>query len=304
VDKIDRKLLNLLQEDASRTNARLAEEVGLSPSSCLRRIRRLTSAGIIDRIVAILNPAKADRRMKAIVTVELARHGEQQTRRFLALAAEERAVIQAYSVSGQTDVVLMLRLADMAEFDALCERLFREGRNVARYYTMFVIRTAKESTDPALETQNCDCSTATLPVAAAGDRHLTIQHRPIGAPRVTAALASNPTPLLWIGRACNARPERNEPAHDTTESPNQEKRDWLDMSRRRLQSLIETDRPVVPVPNPADILDKIEDDRRYAPYHCRPIDSKLPDPFQQIVKGHSDHNDIGSRGEENGCTEG
>jgi Lrp/AsnC family transcriptional regulator, leucine-responsive regulatory protein len=146
VDKIDRKLLNLLQEDASRTNARLAEEVGLSPSSCLRRIRRLTSAGVIDRIVAILNPAKADRRMKAIVTVELARHGEQQTRRFLALATEERAVIQAYSVSGQTDVVLMLRLTDMAEFDALCERLFGEGRNVARYYTMFVIRTAKEST--------------------------------------------------------------------------------------------------------------------------------------------------------------
>jgi Lrp/AsnC family leucine-responsive transcriptional regulator len=135
-----------LQEDASRTNARLAEEVGLSPSSCLRRIRRLTSAGVIDRIVAILNPAKADRRMKAIVTVELERHGEQQTRRFLALAAEEKAVIQAYSVSGQTDVVLMLRLADMAEFDALCERLFREGRNVARYYTMFVIRTAKETT--------------------------------------------------------------------------------------------------------------------------------------------------------------
>jgi DNA-binding Lrp family transcriptional regulator len=146
VDRIDRKLLNLLQEDASRTNARLAEEVGLSPSSCLRRIRRLTSAGVIDRIVAILNPVKADRRMKAIVTVELERHGEQQTRRFLALAAEEKAVIQAYSVSGQTDVVLMLRLADMAEFDALCERLFREGRNVARYYTTFVIRTAKETT--------------------------------------------------------------------------------------------------------------------------------------------------------------
>jgi Lrp/AsnC family leucine-responsive transcriptional regulator len=61
MDRIDRRLLNLLQEDASRTNARLAEEVGLSPSSCLRRIRRLTSAGVIDRIVAVLNPAKAGR---------------------------------------------------------------------------------------------------------------------------------------------------------------------------------------------------------------------------------------------------
>jgi Lrp/AsnC family leucine-responsive transcriptional regulator len=146
MDRIDRRLLNLLQEDAARTNAALAEEVGLSPSSCLRRIRRLTSTGVIDRIVAILNPARANRGMKAIVTVELERHGEQQMRRFLDEVAGEQAVIQAYSVSGQTDVVLILRLTDMAEFDALCERLFREGSNVARYYTMFVIRTAKETT--------------------------------------------------------------------------------------------------------------------------------------------------------------
>jgi Lrp/AsnC family transcriptional regulator, leucine-responsive regulatory protein len=146
MDQIDRKLLNLLQEDASRTNADLAEEVGLSPSSCLRRIRRLKSTGVIERVVAILNPAKAGKEMRAIVTVELERHGEQHMRRFLDLAAKERAVIQAYSVSGEIDVILMLRLADMDEFDALCERLFRDRSNVARYYTMFVIRTAKETT--------------------------------------------------------------------------------------------------------------------------------------------------------------
>jgi Lrp/AsnC family transcriptional regulator, leucine-responsive regulatory protein len=146
MDRIDRKLLNLLQEDASRTNVRLAEEVGLSPSSCLRRMRRLKSAGIIDRIVAVLRPAKAGRGMKAIVTVELERHGEQPTRRFLELVTKEPAVIQAHSVSGETDAVLMLSLKDMEEFDALCDRLFRGRTNVARYYTMFVIRTAKETT--------------------------------------------------------------------------------------------------------------------------------------------------------------
>ena len=146
MDRIDRKLLRLLQEDASRTNADLAAEVGLSPSSCLRRIRRLKSAGVIDRVVALLNPAKAGRGMKAIVTVELERHGEQHMRRFLELAVLEPAVIQAYSVSGSTDAVLMLRLTDMEEFDVLCERLFRDRTNVARYYTMFVIRTAKETT--------------------------------------------------------------------------------------------------------------------------------------------------------------
>lgn len=146
MDGIDKKLLNLLQRDASRTNANLADEVGLSASSCLRRIRRLRSAGIVDRIVAILNPSKAGKALKAIVTVELKEHGEQHMRRFLELVTKEAAVSQAYAVTGEIDVLLMMRLKDMDEFDALCDRLFRERTNVARFYTMIIIRTAKEET--------------------------------------------------------------------------------------------------------------------------------------------------------------
>ncbi len=146
LDGIDRKLLNLLQIDASRTNAKLADLVGLSPSSCLRRIRRLKDSGVIDRVVALLSPAKTGRNLKAVVTIELERHGEHYMRQFLEVASAEPAVAQAYAVSGQTDAILMLRLIDMGEFDALCERLFKTQSNVARYFTMFVIRTAKETT--------------------------------------------------------------------------------------------------------------------------------------------------------------
>ncbi|MGF7008661.1 Lrp/AsnC family transcriptional regulator [Aminobacter sp. BE322] len=146
MDKIDIKILTLLQEDASRTNAELADLVALSPSSCLRRVQRLKKAGIIDRIVALVAPAKVGQGMKAIVTVELERHGEQYMRQFLLLASQEPAVTQAYSVSGQTDAVLMLRLKNMDEFEELCERLFRSQSNITRYYTMFVTRTAKEVT--------------------------------------------------------------------------------------------------------------------------------------------------------------
>ena len=92
MDRIDRKLLNLMQRDASRTNVDMADEVGLSPSSCLRRIRRLRKEGIIDRIVAILNSARSGRVIKALVTVELKLHGEQHMRRFLDLAIAEKAV--------------------------------------------------------------------------------------------------------------------------------------------------------------------------------------------------------------------
>jgi len=151
MDRIDRKLLNLLQRDASRTNADMADEVGLSPSSCLRRIRRLRQTGVIDRIVAILNPARTGRMLKALVTVELKLHGEQYMRQFLDLAIREDAVAQAYAVTGEVDVVLMLHLRDMEEFDALCDRLFRDQTNVARFVSMMVIRTAKNETAVALQ---------------------------------------------------------------------------------------------------------------------------------------------------------
>lgn len=146
MDRIDRKILNLMQRDASRTNADIADEVGLSPSTCLRRVQRLKKTGIIEKIVALLNPSRAGRGIKALVTVELKLHGEQHMRQFLNLAVQEDAVSHAYSVTGETDVVLMLRLVDMEEFDALCDRLFRDQTNVARFFTMMIIRTAKEET--------------------------------------------------------------------------------------------------------------------------------------------------------------
>jgi len=141
MDRIDRKLLNLLQNDASRTNVDMADAIGVCGDP-----QRLRKSGVIDRIVAILNPAKAGRVLKALVTVELKLHGEQQMRRFLDIACAEEAVSQAYAVTGASDVVLMLRLRDMEEFDALCDRLFRDQHNVARFFTMVVIKTAKEET--------------------------------------------------------------------------------------------------------------------------------------------------------------
>ena len=146
MDRIDRKILNFLQTDAAQTNSKLAERVALSPSSCLRRVQRLKADGIIDRIVAILNPAKAGRGLKAIVTVELREHGEQKLREFLNAAIDVEAVTQAYAVTGDIDALLHMRLKDMEEFDALCDRLFRGDTNVVRFHSLIVIRTAKEET--------------------------------------------------------------------------------------------------------------------------------------------------------------
>lgn len=146
MDRLDLKLLAALQKDASRTNAALAEEVGLSPSSCLRRVQRLKAKGVIRRTVALIDPAVLGRGLMAIVEVELERHGSQQIRAFLNIARAEAAVTHAYAVSGEIDVILIMRLIDMNEFHHVCERLFRDDKNIARFRTLFVMQTAKEET--------------------------------------------------------------------------------------------------------------------------------------------------------------
>ena len=143
MDRLDKKILKALQRDASVTNSALAESIGLSPSSCLRRVRRLRDERFIDRIVAVLNPSKFDVRLKAVVTVKLREHGERRIQDFLNRAIAESAVIQAYAVTGDVDIIVVVRFRDMEEFDAVSERLFR-GRNVAQFQTMIAIKTAKE----------------------------------------------------------------------------------------------------------------------------------------------------------------
>lgn len=146
MDRLDLKILAALQADASRTNAALADEVGLSPSSCLRRVQRLQATGVIRKTVALVDPGALGRGLAAIVEVELERHGDQRMRAFLAGARTEPAVTHAYAVTGEVDVVLMLRLVDMAEYQGVCERLFRDDANVARFRTLFVMDAAKEET--------------------------------------------------------------------------------------------------------------------------------------------------------------
>jgi len=146
MDRIDRKILNIMQRDASLTNIGMASEVGLSPSTCLRRVQRLHRSGLIEKIVAILNPSKADYVIRAVITVELKNHDEQLMRRFLRKASSVKAVSHVYSVTGETDVVLMVRTRDMEELTTISDKLFREQNNVTRYSTMIIRRTEKEET--------------------------------------------------------------------------------------------------------------------------------------------------------------
>ena len=142
-DDIDRRLLDLLQADASRTNQALAEAAGISPATALRRVRRLTEAGVIERQVALLAPRLFDEGLTAIAEVSLDRQAVELLDAFEARATAEPGVQQCYRVSPGPDFVLVAWVRDMAAWSALVQRLFTQDANVRNVKTYFSVRRAK-----------------------------------------------------------------------------------------------------------------------------------------------------------------
>src|SRR5574343_1464101 len=142
LDAIDRRLLTLLQQDASRSNQALAEAAHVSPATALRRVRRLVDAGVIERQVAIVSPQRAGG-LQAIVEVTLDRQGAEHVAAFEARAVADAAVQQCYRVSPGPDLVLVLWLADMPAYHALVQRLFTQDANVRNVKTFFATHRAK-----------------------------------------------------------------------------------------------------------------------------------------------------------------
>ena len=143
LDDVDRRLLDLLQHDATRTNQALAEAAGVSPATALRRVRRLTESGVIERQVALLAPRLFDEGLTALAEVSLDRQGAELLQAFETRALAEVAVQQCYRVSPGPDFVLVAWVPDMNAWGALVQRLFTQDANVRNVKTFFSVRRAK-----------------------------------------------------------------------------------------------------------------------------------------------------------------
>jgi DNA-binding Lrp family transcriptional regulator len=143
VDSIDLKILDVLQADASLTNHDLAAQVHVSPATCLRRVKRLLDAGVIERRVAILSPERLGHGLTAIVEVTLDRQSAESLAAFEARAVAEEAVRQCHRVSPGPDFILTIQLVDMAAYHALVQRLFTADANVRNVKTFFSVHRAK-----------------------------------------------------------------------------------------------------------------------------------------------------------------
>jgi DNA-binding Lrp family transcriptional regulator len=145
LDETDVRLLDLLQGDAGMSNQDLAAAAHVSPATALRRVRRLSENGVIERRIAVLSTAKLGAGLQALVEVQLDRQGAEHLDAFEALAVADAAVQQCWRVSPGPDFLLVLWVIDMAAYNATVQRLFTQHANVRNVKTFFAVKRAKFS---------------------------------------------------------------------------------------------------------------------------------------------------------------
>jgi len=146
MDRLDRKILRLLQEDATLAVADIAKKVGLSTTPCWRRIQKLEEEGVITRRVAVLNPEKINARVNVFVAIRTNSHSLEWLRRFSEVVQEFPEVVEFYRMSGDVDYLLRVVVPDIAAYDAFYKRLIAkiEIRDVSSSFAMEQIKYTTE----------------------------------------------------------------------------------------------------------------------------------------------------------------
>lgn len=123
MDATDRKILDILQADASVPVATIAEKVGMSTAPCWRRIRKLEEDGVITRRVALLSRRKANVPMTVFVTVKAPRHAVEWLQAFRKLIADIPEIVEAWRLTGEADYQLRIVVPDIETYDVVYQRM-------------------------------------------------------------------------------------------------------------------------------------------------------------------------------------
>lgn len=123
MDDADRKILDVLQTDASLSLNEISDRVGLSPTPCWKRIRKLEAAGVIQRRVAIVDPTKVGVGMTVFVSIKTSEHNRDWLDRFAERVSGFPEVVEFYRMSGDVDYLLRVLVPDMAAYDAFYKKL-------------------------------------------------------------------------------------------------------------------------------------------------------------------------------------
>jgi Lrp/AsnC family transcriptional regulator len=125
LDATDRKILALLQHDASLSVADVAEKVNLSVTPCWRRIQKLDEAGVIQRRVALLDASKLNLGVTAFVAIRTSQHNPAWLEKFAKAVASIPEIVEVYRMSGDVDYLLRVVVPDIAGYDAVYKKLIK-----------------------------------------------------------------------------------------------------------------------------------------------------------------------------------
>ncbi len=144
--KSDKKILELLQQDGRMTNVSLAEAIGVAPSPCLRKVRRLEETGIIENYTAMLDPAKIGIGAIAFVEVKVPRvTGKDFTPQFRKAVIANPWIIECFITAGQFDFLLRVIAKDMHHYSEIAQEYILRLPGVQDMRTTFVMETVKKS---------------------------------------------------------------------------------------------------------------------------------------------------------------
>ena len=143
-DDFDRKILRELQADARLPNIELAERIGLSPSPCLRRVRRLEETGVIRGYTALVDPAAWGWTMTALATIRLVQQNEDDIVMFEQAVRGWDEVLECHLVTGSRDYMLKVAARDLAEYERFIKEKIARLKCVASIETSFIMSTIKE----------------------------------------------------------------------------------------------------------------------------------------------------------------
>ncbi|KVL32612.1 AsnC family transcriptional regulator [Burkholderia territorii] len=145
LDAIDRRILRALQRNSNQTNAQLAEEVGLSPTPCLRRVHLLEEQGVIDAYVALLNPAAAELRFTAFVRVTLERQDKTTVERFAREMAQAPEVLECHLMAGSYDYLLRVIAKDLDDYQRFQMETLTQIEGVRNVETEIPLKRIKQT---------------------------------------------------------------------------------------------------------------------------------------------------------------
>jgi Lrp/AsnC family transcriptional regulator len=123
MDAIDRKILAVVQEDASLSVAEIGQRVGLSSTPCWKRLQRLEADGVITRRVALIDPEKVGLGITVFVSVETGDHSQQWLSRFAEVVGAMPEVMEFYRMAGDVDYMLRVVVHDMQSYDTFYKKL-------------------------------------------------------------------------------------------------------------------------------------------------------------------------------------